>query len=644
MSNLIAFEQAQNAHNFRGEFHRVGKAVVSNGYDIVPIKAGSKRPTVPNWNATDFNQSPETRKATGCGLGVKTKFTPAVDIDVLDKEVTEALTALLDEVIGETPYRTGKAPKRLHIFKTSMPYSKILSKQYEDEQGNKHRVEILADGQQFVAYGEHPDTNKPYQWSDGDLVDTRHSELPELSEAQALAFITRAEQLIEEMRPIWTVKQNRPEKPRLRKTNLSDCSDLNPERVSEALKKIDPDTDHDTWVKVGMALHSTGQQWAFDLFDSWSRGDLNNAVADKYDYYVLVDKWNSFKEDKGITIGTLFYIADPKEPDAEPEPIMADNADDLMDELFGDFMLTDEQIEEIADPEWAYENLIVEGHLTIVASPANGGKTTVLNYIAGELAKEGYKVNYFNADVGAGDSKYYYHYAKKHGFNLYLPDMGVGGGMIGVIEQLKRLNDAGHSLKGHIFFFDTLKKMADMINKSDVKNLLALFRKLTAKQATVVCLAHTNKYHDKDDKPVFEGTGDIRNDVDELIYFNPVKNADGSMTVSTFNDKVRADFTSALTFNIDADRTVELSEQFVDTYDASKRQAYRDKNADVIEAIKVALSNGERNQSEIVELVKSGMTASKSRITRTLGMFDGADWVCRIELRNNNTHWYRLID
>ena len=43
-------------------------------------------------------------------------------------------------------------------------------------------------------------------------------------------------------------------------------------------------------------------------------------------------------------------------------------------------------------------------------------------------------------------------------------------------------------------------------------------------------------------KPIYEGTGDLRSDVDELIYFIPEKHEDGSMTVSTDPDKTRGKF------------------------------------------------------------------------------------------------------
>ncbi len=41
-----------------------------------------------------------------------------------------------------------------------------MSDSYVDDNGQPHRIEVLAQGQQFVAFAIHPGTKKPYQWSD----------------------------------------------------------------------------------------------------------------------------------------------------------------------------------------------------------------------------------------------------------------------------------------------------------------------------------------------------------------------------------------------------------------------------------------------------------------------------------------------
>ena len=74
----------------------------------------------------------------------------------------------------------------------------------------------------------------------------------------------------------------------------------------------------------------------------------------------------------------------------------------------------------------------------------------------------------------------------------------------------------------------------------------------------------TAVHDDKDGNPIFEGTGDLRNDFDELIYLIPSTNPDGSITISTRKDKTRADIRDE-SFLITLDREVKRLDRHVDT-------------------------------------------------------------------------------
>lgn len=73
------------------------------------------------------------------------------------------------------------------------------------------------------------------------------------------------------------------------------------ERCREALRWI-PADDYDTWLRIGMALHDTGNPWARDVWDQWS------ATSPKYAPDVQEQKWRSFKG-QGVTLGSLFALA-----------------------------------------------------------------------------------------------------------------------------------------------------------------------------------------------------------------------------------------------------------------------------------------------------------------------------------------------
>ena len=104
--------------------------------------------------------------------------TPAIDIDVRRLDAAEAVEALAYRVLGQAPVRIGLAPKRLLVYRAATPFPKLKSGLFVmpgdlcDEPGYKpHAVEILGDGEQFVAFGTHPGTGRPYHWLDDSLLD-----------------------------------------------------------------------------------------------------------------------------------------------------------------------------------------------------------------------------------------------------------------------------------------------------------------------------------------------------------------------------------------------------------------------------------------------------------------------------------------
>jgi hypothetical protein len=181
--------------------------------------------------------------------------------------------------------------------------------------------------------------------------------------------------------------------------------------------------------------------------------------------------------------------------------------------------------------------------------------------------------------------------------------MKVGLSMDTVIQDLKKMSEAKDRFDDVVFVFDTLKKMVDVISKSKAKEFFKLFRKLSAKGMTIILLAHTNKYDDAEGNPIYEGTGDMRSDVDDLIYLIPQKHDDGSMTVTTKPDKQRGTH-QPISFKIDPSRVVSQLDAPVDTVTANKIDAERKGDEDVIKLISTAISSGSVTQKDIVEYCK----------------------------------------
>jgi len=205
-----------------GYFEDHGLTLIANGYGIVPIPKGSKSPGLrigegdaakPFAWQLDYARTPEQFKVMidrgwgKHGVGIVAKDTPAIDIDVLDKDIVEKLVDWAEHTFGVTfPQRVGKAPKTLLMFSTEKHFGKIMSASYyngdhpEWTPGRRYmKVEVLADGQQFVAYHMHPDTGRPYQWTTDDTpLNTPVIDLPLLTVDQVQDVCREFERLAEE--------------------------------------------------------------------------------------------------------------------------------------------------------------------------------------------------------------------------------------------------------------------------------------------------------------------------------------------------------------------------------------------------------------------------------------------------------------
>jgi len=279
--------------------------------------------------------------------------------------------------------------------------------------------------------------------------------------------------------------------------------------------------------------------------------------------------------------------------------------------------VTEEIIKNIADAKFAWRQLIPEGHMVVICSKANGGKTTLMVHIAGEMAQAGYRVMYINADASASDIKDYKYHAMEYGYTLINPDL-TNGTADQVVEELRQISLTNSDLSKSVIVLDTLKKFGDMMNKSKSKLFNSLLRTLTTKGITVICLAHTNKHDDKDGKPIFEGTGDLRNDFDELIYLIPIKNPDGTTTVSTLKDKTRADIRDE-SFIISLDREVRLLDHHVDTLAINEHQKHLADDQAVIKFILEHISPVSKTATELRTIaIDNRIKFSRSRIDAVL--------------------------
>lgn len=299
-----------------GPLSEHGRTLLDNGYAVVPIAVGKKAPGFDDWNKIKITRGQITEwieyghRYSGCG--VRTKDTPAIDLDIRNTQVAMEAEAKCRELLGDAPLRIGRAPKRLLVYRTDKPFKKMRSTKYKDEFDQLHQIEILCDGQQFVAYHTHPDTGKPYQWPNDDgPLHTRADELQVITEEQCLELIAWFEERAKQESDWQPVKKALAtqhagaidhDNPFIED---SQAVDISIDDLRARLLLVPNPEDHDTWFQVGMALYHQydGGDEGLDLWNEWSE------TADNYDRDVLERRWQSFDVDgKKIAPLTARYI------------------------------------------------------------------------------------------------------------------------------------------------------------------------------------------------------------------------------------------------------------------------------------------------------------------------------------------------
>lgn len=290
----------------RNFFVEQGRAILNNGYLIVPLQPGTKRPSIANWQNARFSVADLATSANhGIGVlcGQGNNPIAAFDIDTTNHDLANRFVEWCREHLGATCERVGRAPKVLLTYRAeSAGWAKAAGAWFEDKHGTRHRLEVLGKGQRFVAYNIHPDTGLPYEWVDGfgGLAAVKAEALPLINAAQikdalrvfeAMALV--GANLVRLQHGATDDTSTSPASPSHDDDFLMSLEPrvgLNLEEVPKLIQSID-NVDYDTWLKVGMALHHEfdGSAAALDLWDNWS-SNAPNYVG----FHDLKKVWASF--------------------------------------------------------------------------------------------------------------------------------------------------------------------------------------------------------------------------------------------------------------------------------------------------------------------------------------------------------------
>lgn len=380
-------------------FHKLA----DRGYLVLPIAPQSKVPSkydpatyswihYKGWSKLDNNPAKLDIWKTwpNVGLGVLTGKIIALDLDILHEKLLAQMMLILHDTIGVSPLaRQGRAPKLLLLYQTNDVVTKLRSKEYSLEDTPKNQVEVLGVGQQFVAYGIHPDTNQPYRWLDKQPTEILAENIPFITANQLTQILEEFERLAESLGATPISAGVTSNETHISSTALSDKRNL----ARQALAHIPNDDIHyDEWIKTGMAIkaafsedEATGLELWLEFSDK--SGKSNPALSE--------EKFATFRP-TAIGAATLYYKAqqhgwfnpnpvEASDPslDFAPVPDMGNPISPKPSRLF---MLTPKDISLDTSRTSLVHGVIDHGAMSVMYGESNVGKTFVAMDIAFHIA------------------------------------------------------------------------------------------------------------------------------------------------------------------------------------------------------------------------------------------------------------------
>ena len=262
---------------------RLGARLVDNGYPVLPIMPGTKKPgqfkggawrDYPGWTKHGTRPTSEHELAIwngwpDAGIGIPTGTVIGVDIDIRDDEVASLLEQLAREMLGDTPaVRFGLPPKRLLVYRAA---DAALRDESPSDRGARARPAVRR-------LRRPPGDQAPVRVAAGvagrsagrEPAAGRRDHDARLSGSGAGAGAAGA--------------QARPAAGRGHSAcGASPLADLRgtPEAIVEALRFIpNADLDYDSWVRIGMALKGALGEKRWDLFAAWSATSSQGRARD----------------------------------------------------------------------------------------------------------------------------------------------------------------------------------------------------------------------------------------------------------------------------------------------------------------------------------------------------------------------------
>ncbi len=318
----------------------------------------------------------------------------------------------------------------------------------------------------------------------------------------------------------------------------------------------------------------------------------------------------------------------------------------------------EEMMKQMSEDKFVLKDLAIKGHWTVLYAGPNTGKTLLTQWLlyesisAGEI--NGNDVFYLNVDDAAKSGAEKAIMAKEFGYNMLLSSVKgfKAGDVLGLMNDLI----ASGEVKDKVFVLDTLKKFTDLMDKRLASEFGTIAREFVAAGGTLICLAHVNKHKGLDGKSIYAGTSDIRDDADNVFTIEHLGSEEMfCKTIHTVEfqcSKSRGDVAQSVVFQYTKEKGVGYRVMFdsVKRLDRNNAEAVRraaesaeqqKMDADVIESIKAALTNGQCAKGDIEKFIQSTSSISRSKVRAILDKYEDRLWIMEKGAHNTSIYTFK---
>lgn len=426
--------------------------------------------------------------------------------------------------------------------------------------------------------------------------------------------------------------------------------------LAALLEHIDPDLGYEDWLHVLMAIHyeTDGSETGLALADEWcSRGRKYRGFQE------VTAKWHSFRLDRATayTSATLRGMVaetgeDPIEICAATGPQFERCETEVVEDSQSVVAIcapTGNPLDRFslrgrsADVEknvvaqvFLLGQLALLGQFTVFYASPNVGKTLIVLHLLTEAIRNGVvdpgRVYYVNVDDDSNGLLTKLSLADEFGFHMLADgyqDFSTGS-FLGLIAEMVRADQ----VRGVVLVLDTLKKFVDLMDKGRSSAFTKVARTFVAKGGTIVALAHTNKHHDSNGKPVFAGTSDVRDDSDCVYTIRELSGEPGGeeKVVVFENIKRRGNVATGAAYRYSTESGISYYELLasVQPFDRTRLQVLQEadevrSDAVLVAVVQECIRNGVNMKMRLADAVAQRARVSKRNALRVLEKYTGDD-------------------